>query len=81
MNAETHSASGEPASISGVTTFRNRPRVIPCRRVMSKGNKRSLSGLLSLDGYGGSLPLVGGSVVAGFGDVRAKTRAAATASA
>ena len=81
MKAETHSASGEPFSTNGVTVSRNRPRVIPCFRVISKGNKRRLSCLLSLGGYGGSLPLVGGNVVAGFGDVRAKTRAAATASA
>ena len=81
MKAETHSASGEPASVNGVTVFRNKPRVIPCLRVMSKGNKRSVSGLLSLDGYGGSSLFAGGNVVAGFGDVRANTRAAATASA
>lgn len=81
MNAETHSASGEPASKSGVTVSRNRPLLMLCRRVISRGNKRSVSCLLSLGGYGGRFPLVGGNVVAGVGDVRAKTLAAATASA
>lgn len=53
-----------------------------CRRVMSKGNSLRVSCLLSLGGYGGkSLEVVGGVVLAGLGEVRAKTRAAATASA
>ena len=49
---------------------------------MFKGNRESLSCLLSLGGYGASVPVaLVGSVVEGLGDVRAKTRADETASA
>lgn len=40
-----------------------------------------VSCLLRFGGYDGNLWLVGGKVLAGVGEVRAKTRAAATASA
>lgn len=81
MKAFTHSASGDPASRNGEIVRRNCPLVMLCRSVISNENSRSLSSLLSFDGYKGSVELLGGSVLAGLGDVRANTRAAATASA
>ena len=81
MNAATHSASGDPASSSGVIVFRNKPLLILCRSVMSSANRRSVSWRLSVAGYGASSVLVGGTVLAGVGDVSANTRAAANASA
>lgn len=47
---------------------------------MSSGKSLRVSVLLSLAGYAGSF-LLGGSVLCGLGEVRANTRAAATASA
>lgn len=48
--------------------------------MISSGNSFSVSVLLSVEGYAGR-SLLGGSVLWGLGEVRANTRAAATASA
>ncbi len=84
MNAEVHSARGLPALINGSNFAMTSLRRRVCGVVMSKGNKVRLRGLERVFGYWGTLKSLtdgGGIVEAGFGEVNAKTRAVATASA
>lgn len=83
-NAVVHSARGLPCAISGCKTESNVDFSNLCGVVMSSGKRVTLSCLESLSGYAFMDDIFaggGGMVEFGFGDVRANTRAVATASA
>lgn len=83
-NAEVHSASGDPALIKGSSLAERWDRWRVWGVVTSSGKSVNFRGLDSLRGYGARVDIFnggGGMVEEGSGEVNAKTRAVATASA